>query len=68
MSTLKPIAPGYYVVERSVSEREKAEVLTREQVKDLLTPVRSRAVAEEIARRYEDATRDESNRAKGSHR
>lgn len=62
MVDLKRIAPGYYVVERSDEERRQAYSLTPHQVKDLLAPVKSRAIAEEITRRYERATRPSSDK------
>lgn len=57
MGKLKQIAPGYFVDERSEKERRASSTLTAEQVKELLAPIKSRAIADEIARRYEQATR-----------
>lgn len=62
MADLKRIAPGYYVVERSDEEQRRATVLTPCQVKELLAPVKSRAIAEEITRRYERAKQPSTDR------
>lgn len=49
---IERLAPGYYAVNRSDQEKREAYSLTREQVKELLAPMRSRLVADEIAQRY----------------
>jgi heat shock protein HspQ len=53
---LEQVSPGYYVVVRDEDERREAYSLTEQQLKELLAPIRSRVVAEEIATKYRQAT------------
>ena len=62
MSKLERIAPGYYMVVESDEERRKAYSLSPDQVKELLAPIKSRAIADEIARKYELAKQSERNK------
>ena len=62
MSKLERIAPGYYMVVETDEERRKVYSLSPDQVKNLLAPIKSRAIAEEIARKYEQARQSERDK------
>jgi len=59
---IEQISPGYYVVVRSEDERRKAYELSEQRLRELLAPIKSRAVAEAIAERYHEATKSVKHR------
>jgi len=54
------LGPGYYKVERSPQQKRRDYSLTDAEVKDLLAPISSRSVADEIAKKYHKANRSTS--------
>ena len=65
MNHLERLAPGYYRVNKSEQERRRDYSLTPSQVAELLAPVRSRPVADEIARKYRESE-ERSQRAEAA--
>jgi hypothetical protein len=61
--TIEQIAPGYYVVRRSEAEWRRLAAQTDAKLPELLAPIRSRKIAEEIERKYREAYQNRRTKA-----